>query len=411
MKTKPLIINIGMLCLYPIAAMGQIPEPLSSFRCYTETVNEELKIMTPEDYLAFYTSCIPYEGDAVKVIPVNWIFLQKDDGTGGFQADNAEHQQYWNIIEERVNYLFSNLKETDNAACYAWKDPFLSDTKIRFSFNRFYIRDSYAWNRRNQDERHRVGLEYMEYLREDIENDSSIPEGINVFFTADEYWYDYYTDALERGDIIHFDSTGRFGASFASYIHIADAYIKYLWMRYMLPSVYGQSWESTIIDWWTGSLAILIAHELGHALGLHHHCDHYKEKECAESLMNPVGNGGHDYLPPSEIGRMHYTTMASRFLSSIIPAENRKFTTLTLDREYNSIGYRLYSDLVIAPDGRIILLGEKVIVPPRCYYHRGRIPASEAFYHTHIESVCFMAGYQGQRRWCPRFGRDGFYRL
>ena len=358
---KNIFLIIGFVSFFQIA-MGQIPESIFQYRCFTD-IQDSSQIAKLDNSLALYKACIPYECDVVKTIPINWIFLQKDNGEGGFQEDNQDHQRYWDEIERRIEYRFANLKETSDAACFAWKDPFLSDTKIRFSFNRIYIRDSYAWDRNNYTGRP-TSLGYMTYLIEEIENDPAIPRGINVFFTADGYWYDFYADAVEEGRIVSFDSTGNFGVSFEKSIHMADVYTKYLWMRYMLSTVYNESWEETIVNWWTGSLAILISHELAHALGLFHECAHYDEGECEASLMNPVGDGGHDYLPPSEVGKMHYRTMSSKFLTSIIPQNTGKFPTLILDEEYHEIGRRIYSDVVVASGGRVMLLGEEITVAP-----------------------------------------------
>lgn len=73
----------------------------------------------------------------------------------------------------------------------------MADAKVRFVFNRIYVRDSYAWNRRNYGKWYGAQdaqcppLDYIEYLQKDIEN-SDAPLGINVFFTMDSVLYETY---------------------------------------------------------------------------------------------------------------------------------------------------------------------------------------------------------------------------
>ena len=123
-----------------------------------------------------YRPYIPYNYKKTIPIQVNLVFLQKDDGTGGFQANNPEHRLLWDDIESKVNAMYTNFSDQEDVLCYAWKDPFLSEAKIRFEFNRIYIKDSYAWNRRNYSnywggagEFQCPPLDYIEYLQTEIE--------------------------------------------------------------------------------------------------------------------------------------------------------------------------------------------------------------------------------------------------
>jgi len=83
-------------------------------------------------------------------------------------------------------------------------------------------------------------------------------------------------------------------------------------MENICPRVYNQPWDPVIRGWFL-SLGRSLAHELGHSLWLFHESPYHGTNQCPCSIMNQSGTGSRNYLPPSEIGRIH----ASMALSNI----------------------------------------------------------------------------------------------
>lgn len=309
-----------------------------------------------------YRPYIPYQHEEAIPVQVNLIFLQKDDGSGGFQEGNVEHQKLWDEVEERVNEIYANLVDQDTQVCYLWKDPFISDARIKFVFDRVYIKDSYAWNRRNYgewkgaDELQCPPLSYINYLQIEIEN-SSIPLGINVFFTEDSVLYDTYQYAEEyaKQDSILPEKFGGWGCSAVpgetySQIHMPEAYSKFLWMKYIVPLRDTVAWIPTSWGWERNSLAATLAHELGHSLNLNHACNHYGWNQCPHALMHQANVDPehlHNYIPPTEVGKIHYVLSTTR-LKNFVRKDLPSVGMLEIEKDLSWIeNFRSYTDIEI----------------------------------------------------------------
>jgi hypothetical protein len=83
--------------------------------------------------------------EPIKYIRVNLVFLRKDDGTGGFQENNTDHQYYINDIKNRSNYLMANITSSYDPICYNGSLGTISDSKIRFVYNVMYVNNTNAW--------------------------------------------------------------------------------------------------------------------------------------------------------------------------------------------------------------------------------------------------------------------------
>ena len=315
-----------------------------------------------------YRSYIPYTHEEKIPIHVTLVFLQQNDGTGGFQSNNQEHQRIWDDVELKINQMYENLKNSDLPNCYNWKDPFLTDTKIYFKFHRLYIKDGYAWNRCNN--KHIVGgiqqppLYYIEYIQNRIDADRSIPLGITVFFTEDSIVYKEYQS---YGNC--FPTTASSTASYAvsafpeeqySQIHMPDIYCKYLRMKFGVTHQENVDWETTVWGWFVNSLANTMAHELGHSLDLRHYCDHYETNDCPHALMHQANIDPqhlHNYIPPTEIGKMHLALMNTRlrnFVDMNLPIVGTM--NITANLSWNA-PFRCYADLDIAKSGSVDMYG------------------------------------------------------
>lgn len=311
-----------------------------------------------------YRPYIPYKQAGSISVHVTLVFLQQDDGTGGFQANNQEHQRIWDEVEVHLNQMYANMKNSDLSVCYKWKDPFLTDTKIRFKFHKVYIKDSYAWDRNNNvditwDGYQAPPLDYIEYIQKRIGEDKSISQGINVFFTEDSKLYKKYIrygNYIPEGE----DSMANYAAAIRPWgkyiqIHMPDVYCKYLWMKYGVTHHRNLDWENTIRVWLVNSLGAGLAHELGHCLDLEHRCSHYATNECPPALMNQVGGSARDYVPPTEIGKMHKALMESE-LKEFVDSDAPIFGTWSVSN-ITLKGCRIYSNLHIPYGSKTTMKG------------------------------------------------------
>jgi hypothetical protein len=236
----------------------------------------------------------------VKTVRLNFIFLQRDDGTGNFSESNPEHQQMLNDIVSRMNSLMANL---NTSSCGGIN----SHAKIQFEVNKLYIKDAYLWNNENDHKTFKCPDRINWYLKNkafEIDHDSTIPKGIDVFFTNGLTAY--------TSNVINNDSAYR-GANYAcstfpsdnlddgSYIHMPDAYIKYFWMKNRATIQFNQPWIPVVYSWYVG-LAGTIIHELGHSFNLVH------DLTCTNhNIMDPSGapTSFHDYLSDTQLARIN----------------------------------------------------------------------------------------------------------
>lgn len=337
------------------------------FICAEEFGSQEPKSTSDIQYRPY----IPYGYTGFIPIRVNMIFLQKDNGEGGFQATNSEHQRLFDEIEEKVNYIYANLVDSDTSVCFQWKDKFLSTAKVKFLFKRVYIKDTYAWNRNNynrinpRDNNQCPPLEYINYLQQQIENDNSIPLGINVFFTEDSTLYELYAGYGENMPISEFQGTSVACSEFPrtgehSQIHMEDIYCKYLWMKYCVPRINNVSWIPTVWGWLRNALAAGLAHELGHSLDLSHYCNHYNTNQCPHALMHQANISPQhlrNYIPPTEIGKIHIALMETH-LQNFVDKDLSSVGTMNIthDLVWNA-PFRCYADLNISQSGSVDLTG------------------------------------------------------
>lgn len=344
---------------YPISCGMDAPNAKSNYGQRGDTV---------------YRPYIPYNQQGYILVHVNLVFLQKDDGSGGFQKDNAEHQQLWREVEIKLNEMYANLEDSKLETCYLWKDPFLSDTKIRFVFNSLYVKDTYAWNRLNNHEFTYNGLQvppltYIDYLQESISRDNNVPFGVNVFFTEDSNLYERY---MAYG--LDIPDTAFGGANYAaslfpdadlSQIHMPDIYCSYLWMKYIIPYRANVSWENTVRYWFVNNMAGGMAHELGHSLDLAHTCNHYQKNNCPHALMHQSGNLSEhfrNYIPPTEIGKIHKALIETR-LMDYVDADLASIGVWPLKDNLTFSFQRIYSDLNIL-SGAQVCMQNNVYMPP-----------------------------------------------
>ncbi|MBN1116652.1 MAG: hypothetical protein JXA77_05590 [Bacteroidales bacterium] len=261
---------------------------------------------------AFDDLFIPQSSSTITIIKVNLIFVQRNDGTGNFQENNTEHQSIidgWiNIINER----FSSINNSRDPNCNPNPHYFISDSRIRFEFNKIYIRDSYGWNNSGGNTCPEYPNWYLNYLDEQIINNPSYTRGINIYFTEDKT---NYLNLVENQTTTEYNGNGLACSQFpitndftaSSRIHVPDRYSKYWWMKNICPSLYpDNTWDPDIKNWLIQGEGVGIAHEIGHSLNLFHECPgYYVANGCDNALMSQCGTCLRQFVPPTELGRMH----------------------------------------------------------------------------------------------------------
>jgi hypothetical protein len=236
----------------------------------------------------------------------------------------------------------------------------VQDTRIQFLVNKIYVRDNYGWNNRHDLQSIKCPEGdpswYLDYLDNQIINNPSIPRGINIYFTEDSINY--------RNLVELQNTTTSQGANYAcsqfpssnnylrtSKIHMPDVFSKYWYMKNIIPGIYNQPWNPVVKSWEVDGIGATLAHEIGHSLWLYHESPYYSNGTCLYSLMNPSGSSPHNYLPPTEIGRM-YAALSLTNLRTFVPNDSylgvKQISTV---ETWNNM--RLYNSLDILQTGNM----------------------------------------------------------
>jgi len=294
---------------------------------------------------------------------MNYIIPQRDDGTANMDINDPEQLALFVNSITAINHLWSNLKRPNDPDCYP-SDDFLPDTRIRFALNEVVvIRDSryndsdagaYCPNDRNW---------YMNGLDSVIRSDPRYQNAVNVYCTNP---YDQYIQLVNFGDTIddpyskppcsEFPSHTKLNKS--SRINLSGLYNKFIWMRdhvEHLPEykAKGLTWEESIHTWMSGSFNHTMTHELGHTMGLSHHNEHHGRNKCDESILHQGHGQPHNYLQPTEIGKIHRNMRMSnlrQFLAEDVQCEQ---AWLIEDSVGVSMSYWAYEDIIVE-DGAVL---------------------------------------------------------
>lgn len=319
---------------------------------------------------------IPNENDSVMNVRVNLIFIQKDDGTGNFQQDNAEHQTLFDDVVAYMNQVMSSLV-LPGTDCFLGTDAdIVHDMRVRFVDQRYYVKNSRVWNNdlhvENDSRLHPDMLPwYLDNVDDSLNN--TLPnflQSINIYFTEDSTIYHHFWEVQDLNDTSDV-WTGYSNAAcsqFPSYsdwnrssrIHIPCQYSKFWWMKNIVPQMFeynNSPWESEVRNWLVDGLARGLLHELGHSFYLYHPHDEstpntfYPSKSCGSSIMTQAGSSPRNFLPPAEIGRLFFHTMTTN-LQRFIP-QTTYLGKKSLDTTISLPRMRLYHSLEIASSANI----------------------------------------------------------
>jgi len=316
--------------------------------------------------------------EPIKHVRTNFIFLRKNDGTGGFLENNPDHQQHISNLITGLDSIYSNIPSSYDPTCYNGAYGVFSDTKIRFDVNVMYINDSFSWNNENS-----IGSYYsfcpgetgyhLININNQIAQNSTEP-AINVFFTEDESAYENIVvnhncplpNNLGFTDISCSQVPDHSNFNFNQSVHMRNKFLKYYWMMNCVVDNNCQNpiWvndpptEEEAYSWLGGSIGV--AHELTHMFGYYHvsanDCTH-----CLDHLMNNTGCGWGTFISPEIVGYMHHAlshTSARKYVSadtfSNTPIPVNQNTTL-------SDNSRIYRGLSIQNGAQLQLTTELII--------------------------------------------------
>ena len=371
MKTKTIISTIlGLSLLYgllPAQENDVHKDWLMPLPMLNATVQNQVRQYPPIPGMADtqYWNYIPYDNQVNLEVNVNLVFIQKDNGSGNFQENDPEHKRIWDDITAGINNIYAAFKDSEKDSCFAWRDRFISDSKIRFKFNRYYWTESYFWDWTIHGKTAFQISNKLDTMNiRSIENMSSMPSGISVFFTENGNLFDEYMDIILAGGTspdkaANFAYTSTPKNIVIPLIYMPDTYCKFLWVKHILPKNYAAEGQTMTWDYlsqgWKAATAILLAHELGHALDLNHGNNHYGQDYCRDALMSPSGHAGytHSYMPPTEIGRM-YKALSTLPVRQVVPDDIPVIGTMKVTQKLHWDGpYRCYTDVSIAESGGI----------------------------------------------------------
>lgn len=248
-------------------------------------------IVCPIDFLDI-------SNEPVKYVNVNMVFLRRNDGMGGFQQADQDHQDYIDDMVYYSNQFMSNIPSGYDLTCYDGSQGLIYDSKIRFEFSRHYLNNTSAWNNTTSS---------LNAIRDSLLALSTEPS-ICMFFTEAESPYQDIivnqncpiTHDIPKTSYANHPSTN---FSQHLYANMRGFYLKYYWMMNCVVgnSYWGSPSEATVYDWL--KVGRIQAHELAHNLDLgdidNDSC------WCTEHLMMHNSCGSGNFLSPEEIADMH----------------------------------------------------------------------------------------------------------
>lgn len=320
---------------------------------------------------------VPSESSPIMNVRLNLIFIQKDDGSGNFQAENEEQQDIFDDAIEDLNRIISTLV-LPNSDCFEGTDEeMIHDTRIRFVDHRYYVKKSSLWNNNlhtyDYNKLHTdLSNWYLNSIDDSINNTlNDSLKGINIYFTEDSIIYHHFWGVQNPNDTSNvwtgYSNAGcsRFpnynNWQFSSRIHFPCLYSKYWWMKNVVPymgSFNYPSWDNQVKYWLINTISSSLAHELGHSFYLLHPQDEnssssvYPTLNCYNTIMNNSGDSPRNFLHPNEIGRMYFNTMASN-LQQYIPITSFWGGEKTINTTISFPSMKMCYSLIIGSGGNI----------------------------------------------------------
>ena len=295
----------------------------------------------------------------VKYIRLNFIFLQKNDGTGGFQQNDPVHQQYWTDIIQALNNKFAALVQpasfcTVHLYSECSSNDFISNSKIQFVVNRIYVQDSFGWDNTGTLGNYLCPSGsnwYLDYLDTQIRSNPNIEPALNVFLTEEG---NYYNEVVNNNNCSASANLNVNCSMLPNYnnvnapirVHMRNAYTSYRWANDCAPAIYGYPYDPIIRGWGINGSAGSLAHEIGHCFfPTVNHCNGCISSQNGH-IMNQCGNCPRDYLATQNIENIHRTlalTNMRRFVDNCTTNPELEISS----NEFIDFDVKLYRDLKI----------------------------------------------------------------
>ena len=304
---------------------------LAQYECFFPDTNTFPREITENGECGNYLNYIPTEQTSILEVKINFHFFRNDDGTGIYQPSDSLQID---TLVGSLNWIYGNLQPPTIAPPQL--SDTLYDTKIRFKLQGVYYHDNtYFYNSYNQSSN---SIFYDTY---GINKYSEI----NVFFYLDSY----YAVGGGRGRPFYIN----------------------------LHNVPVSEWAS----------AQLLAHELGHSLGLLHTWDDlfddtfYPDNNrewlmCNDSTItnNIMGyNICRDYLSPKQIGTIHYGLLSNDSRRKLLTGARNTEDTVIHITQPQIINHCCFFDKDVVIDSNFTLTvnckvyiagGSRIIVRP-----------------------------------------------
>lgn len=341
--------------------------------CFCIHASINCDVVTDRNYAPLF---IPNENDSIMNVRINLIFIQKDDGTGNFQANDSEHQNLLNAAMTILNEKISSLK-MPGADCFSGTESeLISDTRIRFVDHRYYVKKSSLWNNNLFFSRNNLCPEANNWYLAGVDDSLNnifvdTLKGINIYYTEDSILYNRFWEISDLTDTTEYGNSNTKGACSmfpnhqnlyaSSRIHMPCLYSKYWWMKNIVPQLESEHHIPWLYDGYltmAGSIAGSMAHELGHSFNLSHPREDlshiiYPDTGCMETIMQPSWHSPRNFLPPQEIGMMYFSSMTTN-LQQYIPS-NTYLGTKLLQTTVTLPRMRMYYSLIIGASGNVTM--------------------------------------------------------
>lgn len=316
---------------------------------------------------------IPQISDDIIYIKINFIFLTKPDGTGNFEENNLEHQEFIDNLIAAFNGRLAHI-DPSVSGCEVFPQSVI-DTRIRVIVNKIWKVDP-AWDylvtgfnpsANNPYDNNSVLIPGSTYYYSYLDYDASIPKGLNITFANNGTIYSQY----QTGD---FSKTPLDWAvsEFPFFNELSnksrqfwpDVYNGFLRRKHFIvnnPNYGNPSWE-TVKAWYYGDIGYRgMVHELGHSLDLYHH-------DCGANIMS-YSAGNHNYLSIEDISRMYQSASVSSVRQYFTENSFKSNSIYVNMDELWDINFRNYSNvrvdnnsslrttcrIIMAPESKVIV--------------------------------------------------------